>query len=201
MNIDIHSRIKVTLVGDASVGKSTFLQTYINGKYPVLTNATIGAEYRGTIYNYDDKLFKIDIWDTAGQETFRSLTPMYYRSSRAILLFFDLTNQKSFENLNIWLNTIQDNISTDNAFIILIGTKTDLIETRCVDASEISLFVSSNSVISKYIEISSLLCYNINYVLSSIVSEHLFLYKDKVDAQDTQLVDVTNKKYSNNCCY
>lgn len=111
---------KIVLIGDYYTGKTTFLANFMNIK-TINIGSTVGAAcYSKNIYK-DDEEYHFNIWDTAGQERFRSIIPIYYRDASACLLFFDITNRDSFNNLEYWItNVLQYNIK-----ILIIANKID----------------------------------------------------------------------------
>lgn len=178
----IDSELKVILIGDSTVGKTTFVHTFTKNKYDDKSCATIGAEFRGLNYKYDDKEFKLNIWDTAGQEQFRSITSMFYRDIDAVLVLFDVTNRNSFDHVLGWLEDVNDHC-TDHTVVILIGTKIDLVNQRVVSSGDIERLVQDVPMtlpgIDKYIEISSLEKHNLDYVFESICSEYVVKNPDR----------------------
>lgn len=133
--------VKTILIGDAGVGKSTFVKCIRNNKEILVSSyfATIGVEFEKTKFKFigdalvtnknesREKIIKLHIWDTAGQERFRSITKQYYKTAANILLFFDVGSYKTFEHLYFWLDEIQRNVGLDNVNISIIGNKVDTI--------------------------------------------------------------------------
>lgn len=123
--MDYNYYLKFIIVGDANVGKSCLLLRFIDNKYRDNHDITIGVEFGMKIIKLDDKRIKLQIWDTAGQEAFRSIIRCYYRNSAGVILVYDITNRQSFNNVKFWLNEIK-NYTSDNTSIILVGNKCDL---------------------------------------------------------------------------
>ena len=121
--------LKITIVGNSGVGKTSIIHKFIDRNFDERTTATISAVFK-------TKKIKIDpfteanlrIWDTAGQERFRSLTPNYLRGSNGILVVFDLTKKNSFEELDKWMEIIREVIAENKIEKILVGNKSDLPE-------------------------------------------------------------------------
>ena len=121
---------KILLLGDSTVGKTCFLLRYTDDTFLDLHMATIGLDYRlKTMILDDQKMVKVQLWDTAGQDKFRAITRNYYKGARGIILIYDVTNIKSYENIKKWINEIKDEIS-DKVTIILIGNKIDNVVQR-----------------------------------------------------------------------
>ena len=117
--------IKLIIIGDSQVGKSSILTRFVDGEFDENISCTIGVDYKSKILNIDDKSWNITIWDTAGQERFRSLSSCYYRGSHGIILVYDVTNQKSFDNLEIWINETMLHSTDENVIKLLVGNKID----------------------------------------------------------------------------
>ena len=116
---------KILLLGDSTVGKTCFLLRYTDDTFLDLHMATIGLDYRlKTMILDDHKIVKVQLWDTAGQDKFRAITRNYYKGARGIILIYDVTNTKSYENIKKWINEIKEEIF-ENVTIILIGNKID----------------------------------------------------------------------------
>lgn len=160
--------LKIVFIGDAGAGKTAINHKFITGKFEEDTNKpTVGVIFSCRQYTSPDfkPSIKLQFWDTAGQERFRSIVPMYYRGSSAILLVFDLSNVKSFLNIKTyWINQIKDETALK---IYLIGNKKDLTSKREVSHDEASLFAKENNL--EYLEISAK-CDNLEPVLANIIS-------------------------------
>jgi Ras-related protein Rab-2A len=95
---------KYIVIGDTSVGKSCLLLQFLEKKFKFDHDTTIGVEFGSKIITVKDKHIKLQIWDTAGQETFKSITRSYYRGSIGVILVYDITNRDSFNNISKWLD-------------------------------------------------------------------------------------------------
>ena len=123
---------KILLLGDSTVGKTCFLMRYTDNTYQEIHMSTIGIDNKFKDVELEDgKKVKIQIWDTAGQDRFRSITKNYYKGAHGIILIYDITNKKSFENVRTWINQIKEEVS-EKVSIILVGNKIDDEEHRVV---------------------------------------------------------------------
>ena len=143
---------KILLIGDVDVGKTSILTRYFNNNFSEVTESTIGIEFKTKIFIRDNLSIKLQIWDTSGQERFKSITQNYFRDADGLLYVFDVTNENSFKSIENWLKMSNDNNNKD--FIkILIGNKTDL-EGRSITKEEMEKFKNENSM-DKLFEISA----------------------------------------------
>ena len=127
---------KILLLGDSSVGKTCFLMRYTENTFQEIHMSTIGLDYKLKNVQLDDgKMVKIQIWDTAGQDRFRSITKNYYKGAHGIILIYDITNQKTFENVKNWINQIKEEVS-NKVTIILVGNKIDDEDHRVVSTEQ-----------------------------------------------------------------
>eukprot|EP00919_Chromeraceae_sp_WS-2016_P063874 GHVR01151141.1.p1 GENE.GHVR01151141.1~~GHVR01151141.1.p1 ORF type:complete len:212 (+),score=40.14 GHVR01151141.1:88-723(+) len=122
--------VKLLLLGDSAVGKSSLLKRYCDDQFSLQHVLTIGVDFKSKIVKSGDKLLKLQIWDTAGQERFRTITPMYYRSANGIALVYDVTKTETFDNMRFWVKELKD--ADENVQKILIGNKVDLESERAV---------------------------------------------------------------------
>lgn len=116
---------KYIVIGDTSVGKSCLLLQFLEKKFKFDHDTTIGVEFGSKIINVRDKQIKLQIWDTAGQETFKSITRSYYRGSIGVVLVYDITNRDSFNNVSKWLDETKS-YANDKITVMLVANKTDL---------------------------------------------------------------------------
>jgi small GTP-binding protein len=124
-NKDIHDLLlKFIIVGDSYVGKSNLLLQYTNKKFSECHDITIGVEFGLQTISYMNRTYKVQIWDTAGQETFKALTRNYYRNAIGCLLVYDIGRKESFDNIIGWLDDVKK-YSNENIIIVLIGNKSD----------------------------------------------------------------------------
>mmetsp|Transcript_41706 Transcript_41706/g.108009 ORF Transcript_41706/g.108009 Transcript_41706/m.108009 type:complete len:216 (+) Transcript_41706:74-721(+) len=126
--------VKLLLIGDTGVGKSSLLGHFADGKFtPDMCN-TIGMDFKVKMLELRGRRVKLQIWDTAGQERFQSITQQYYRNAMGIILVYDSTNEESFLNIRRWMAHIKEH-GADCTDHMLLGNKIDCnAERRAVDA-------------------------------------------------------------------
>ena len=127
--------LKYIIIGDAAVGKSNLLLRYVHGQFKPEYQLTIGVEFGAKNIEISNKIFRIQIWDTAGQESFRSITRAYYKNSVCAMVVYDITSRDSFNNVMSWIEDCK-NQSPKTIFMILVGNKCDLEDKRQVSYEE-----------------------------------------------------------------
>mmetsp|Transcript_17627 Transcript_17627/g.37407 ORF Transcript_17627/g.37407 Transcript_17627/m.37407 type:complete len:217 (+) Transcript_17627:105-755(+) len=141
---DYNYLFKYIIVGDAGVGKSCLLLQFTDKRFRAEHDMTIGVEFGHRVVEIDDQKIKLQIWDTAGQEAFRSITRAYYRGATGALLVYDISRRASFDHLAQWLLDARQN-AQPNMVIILIGNKSDL-DRREVTYEEGAWFARQNGL-------------------------------------------------------
>ena len=116
--------IKLLILGDSAVGKTCLLLRYTDNNFTSNHLATIGIDFKLKNIEFKDKRLKLQIWDTAGQERFRTITRTYYKDAMGVILAYDCTNQRSFDNTREWVQQIKLH-SKDQVAMVLIGNKSD----------------------------------------------------------------------------
>ena len=127
--------LKYIIIGDAAVGKSNLLLRYVHGQFKPEYQLTIGVEFGAKNIEISSELFRIQIWDTAGQEYFRSMTRAYYKNSVCALVVYDISSRDSFNNVMSWIEDCK-NQSPKTIFMVLVGNKCDLEDKRQVSYEE-----------------------------------------------------------------
>ena len=133
--INFNYLFKYIIIGDAAVGKSNILLRYAHGQFKQEYQLTIGVEFGAKNIQLNDKIYRIQIWDTAGQENFRSITRAYYKNSVCALVVYDISSKDSFNNVSSWVEDCK-NQSPKTIFMVLVGNKSDLEDKRQVTKEE-----------------------------------------------------------------
>ena len=136
-------RQKIIFCGDAGVGKTSIINSLMSQKFQDEYEPSIGVDFFSKTVRYKDRLIKLQIWDSAGQEKFRSLIPNYIRGSSLIFLIYDITNKLSYEHIPDWIKFIKD--VDNNGIIILVGNKIDLNDKREIDNTSYNTDPNNNS--------------------------------------------------------
>lgn len=130
----------------SGVGKSCLLLQFTDKRFQPVHDLTIGVEFGARMITIDSKQIKLQIWDTAGQESFRSITRSYYRGAAGALLVYDITRRDTFNHLTTWLEDARQH-SSSNMVIMLIGNKSDLESRRDVKREEGEAFAREHGLI------------------------------------------------------
>ena len=188
------------LIGDTSVGKKSFINTYCKKEFEDKFLSTIGIDKEAKNIKILNEEYKLTIWSTAGQERFRCLPKKYYQNSDGIFVLFDITNKESFREISNWINDIKENnLSKENNNIIyIIGNKIDLEDKREVNKEEVEEYAKSLGL--KYFEISCKINLNIQEVMARMIMEcymqinNIKDTKDCFDLRQVQKEEKNNKK-------
>ena len=141
--------IKCVLLGEMAVGKSSLISRFVSNTYKSDFASTLAAYCSKKQVNYEkyNKKINYEIWDTAGQEKFRSLTKIFYKDARVAILVYDITRKDTFEALkNYWYKEVRDN-SPSNVIIVIVGNKSDLYEYEEINEEEAKEFAESVNAI------------------------------------------------------
>ena len=121
--------VKVVLLGDTGVGKSSLVLRFVTNNFKPYSESTIGASFMSKVIMVHGKPIKFQIWDTAGQEKYHSLAPMYYRGAAAAIIVYDITRANTFNTLKTWVEELKSKGPKD-IIIAIAGNKADLEELR-----------------------------------------------------------------------
>jgi small GTP-binding protein len=124
MSVKKEFMYKILLLGDSSVGKTCILTRYSENTFQEEHMATIGLDFKIKSVNLNGKIVKVQIWDTAGQDRFKSITKNYYKGAHGIILIYDVSNPKTYDNIKKWLAQIKEEASS-KVCIILVANKID----------------------------------------------------------------------------
>ena len=143
---------KLIFLGDQYVGKSSILNRFYQDKFEADYQATIGLDFHSKNVNIGGNTVRLLLYDTAGQEKFKSLIPMYIRDANIILVVYDITNKDSFIHTDHWVNETKD-LKREDAIFVLVGNKIDLEENRVVSSKEAEDFATQKGFL--FFEVSA----------------------------------------------
>ncbi|KAK8897469.1 hypothetical protein M9Y10_015421 [Tritrichomonas musculus] len=134
---------KILLIGESAVGKSSLLLQFTENKFKDCTMGTIGVDYKTKVIDIDGTSLKLQIFDTAGQEKFRTITKTYYRGAKGILVVFDVSRKDTFVLTRFWIDSIKESATSD-VDVALVGNKCDL--PRAVTKEEASKYADEYKI-------------------------------------------------------
>ena len=169
----------------SGVGKSCLLLQFTDKRFQPVHDLTIGVEFGARMVTIDNKQVKLQIWDTAGQESFRSITRSYYRGAAGALLVYDITRRDTFKHLSRWLEEARQH-SQSNMVIMLIGNKNDLEHRRAVSTEEGKAFADKHGLI--FMETSAKTAYNVEQAFIGTAEQ----IHDNIESGK---IDVTNESF------
>ena len=187
---------KILLLGDSEVGKSCFLMRYSDNVFVENYITTIGLDYKLKTVKLDSgKTIKVQLWDTAGQDKYRTIAKNYYKGSHGILLLYDITKMTSFENIREWIRDIKEEVS-EKAIIFLIGNKIDLTDNRKISKEKGEELAEEYKI--PFFEASAKSGENVDEVFKALYKKISEVYGDLEREKGSKL----NKKNKNKgiCC-
>ena len=120
--------LKIILVGESGVGKTNLINSFFGFGFNDSSDSTFNSYCFDGQYKYNNKEYKFAIWDTAGQEKYRSINKMFFRDAKIILVVYSIDNRATFEQIDFWINHLKENIIDDKYIVALVANKCDLIE-------------------------------------------------------------------------
>ena len=183
--------LKILLIGDSYVGKTSLLLQYIERECPENHMATIGVEFRDKIIQIDNKKVKLQVWDTSGQERYRSITKNFYRNADGVMFVCDVTKEKTFDNIKNWLIDSEQNANNSNFKKILVGNKIDLKEERAIDTEQLQNFANKKEM--NFYETSAKDGTNVDHIFTELAK---LILEDKSDQQIKEEFSQKNRSLS-----
>jgi small GTP-binding protein len=205
---------KIIVIGDSGVGKSCLTNRATTNLFEDTYNATVGFEFLSFNVKIDEKVIKLQIWDTCGQELYRSLITNFYRNSSLAIIVYAINSKDSFEDIEMWLRELRTHSNPD-AKVFLIGNKLDLENERKITKEQGETFAKNNKL-NLFIEASAKTGFNSKKIFikaaKMLYDEHL-KYKDVenkveidgdsdiiVKKKDNMKLDENKKKDKGGCC-
>ena len=204
---------KILLLGDSGVGKTAFILRFCDDKFDEDSLTTIGLDQKNKFVKRGDKKLELHIWDTAGEERFRSIAKNCYKGADGIILMYDISRYETFKQIKTWINNIKESINIDKVALLVVGNKIDLPkDVETVDEESKNNFENSSKM--KIIEASAKENTNVNDSFITLIDKmlELGLGKKKYGNDDDNDNDEVNnsqqlkrpkandKKNKNNCC-
>ena len=184
---------KLILIGDSSVGKSSILSRFADNKFTESNISTIGVDFSVKTLEIENKIVKLQIWDTSGQCRFKSITQSYYRGAHGVVLVYDVSKPDSFQSLVQWLDNIEKHCVT-KVNILIVGNKVDL--GRKVSQTDAMSFTLHHSAM--HVETSAKLNLNIEKAFVNIarsIRKRIDMQIEDLDNENNDIIRIgTSKK-------
>ena len=172
---------KIVLVGDSGVGKTNLLLRYLKNEFNTQTKATVGVEFGNTKVQIDNALIKAQIWDTEGQERYRSITSAYYKGAHGALIVYDITRKDSFDSVEKWLSDLKNN-GEEKMVIMAIGNKCDMVNERVISTEEGEAKAQRNNI--AFLETSALNATNVAKAFDVLIQKLYVAFKKDFEDND-----------------
>ena len=191
-------KYKIMVLGESRVGKTSLIKKYTKDQFGGVYLTTVGMDFQDKIIDIEDKKVRLQIWDTAGQERFRNVTKSYFQSSHGFVLVYDITDETTFDKTNFWMDQIKLN-GIENAKLILVGNKCDLINERKVSIEEGEKRAKDNNI--KFFESSAKDGTNVNEMFFELGK---LIYQDSKGKEEKMTVQLGSvpgsKRQKKKCC-
>jgi len=189
--------LKTVLLGESGVGKTSIALRFSTDVFKKYNESTIGASYLTKNLYIDNNIYKFFIWDTAGQEKYHSLAPMYYRGASLALIVYDITNKNTFLTVQKWVNELKKNGPLD-IMIAIIGNKVDLSDKRQVPTEHARLY--AQKIDALFLETSAKDNINIHELFKNAADK--VPIRTDIDLNDNviKIYNIDNKKNKNYIC-
>ncbi|KAF8789998.1 Ras-related protein Rab-5B like protein [Argiope bruennichi] len=193
--------VKTCVIGSQGVGKTSMIFQLSMKQFKTNVTPTIGASFSCKVIDIDSYTIRFQIWDTAGQETYKSMLPMYYRKANLAIVVFDITCYESFANLPKWIEELQRNADND-CIICIVGNKLDLEHRRVVDGNKAAQFAKSIGAL--YFETSAKTNEGIMDVFIHVARQMINSYKRQKSSTGSQnppvKLEMASKENESHCC-
>lgn len=189
-------QIKLLLLGDQAVGKSSLMIRYTDDEFSLNIMGTAGLDLKRKSIVLNDETVKVMIYDTAGHERYRLIAKSQYKGAQGIVLVYDVTDRKSFENVTYWMNHIKENAET-GVEILLVGNKIDKTEERVVTLEEGEAVGEKYNVL--FSETSAKSGVNVETAFLKLITSIYTKEKSKI-IEIASIQTTKGKKKSNKCC-
>ena len=160
---------KIVFLGDQSVGKTSVIHRFKYDQFEDNYNATIGIDFITQKMYIEDRTITLNLWDTAGQEKFKSLIPSYIKDSQCIVVVYDITKEESFESVERWIDDARALRDVDQALVVLAGNKLDKQDERVVDPKRAEAYAKEKNM--PFYEISALSGENVQQMFNDIAKQ------------------------------
>ncbi|KAG8431888.1 hypothetical protein GDO86_019575 [Hymenochirus boettgeri] len=188
---------KLLLIGDSGVGKTCLVVRFSEDSFNTTYISTIGIDFKIRTTEIDGKKIKLQVWDTAGQERFKTITTAYYRGAMGIILVYDITDTRSFENIQNWMKSIKENAAA-GVERMLLGNKCDMEYKRKVTIEQGEKLAKEHGI--RFFETSAKSSANVDQAFNTMARDILLKVSKKAPGIKPSLdLSKSSKKSSNKC--
>ena len=200
-NINPEYCFKAVVSGNSGVGKTSIVRYEINKKFEPDNKATLIFDHFSKNYKICDKIIRIQIWDTCGNETYEEIMKNFYRSALCIFVVFSLDDENSFLNLNKWIYDIKKVNENESPIIVLIGNKKDKESERQISKEQIEKYCKSNEI-DTYFETSAKTGESIHELFKDVIRKLYIKFIEPIttDAYSTKTFDSTSQNSETKAC-
>lgn len=192
---EVDVQLKIVILGNPDVGKSSILRRYVTGECSESTENTIGAKFMAKVININNKLVRMNIWDTAGQERYQSFSKLYCRDAGALILVYDVMDIESFEGMKKWYEVMAVEVLPLNTLLFVVGNKFDQLQTDHPFIYEVQEY--TDWIKAEHFQVSAKSGLGINELFTKISAKYLenttFNKRSSIFLKQNSLV-VTKKK-------
>ena len=190
--------IKILLLGDLSVGKTSFIYNFIYNEFKSEEISTSELELKQSDIIIEHKKIRVQLWDTAGQEKYKSIANNLILKSQGIIIMYDITNKESYKNIQTWINLVNEKNGNNKLPILIVGNKIDLEDKRIISKEEGKKFSKNKNY--KFIETSCLNGHNIKKAITRICKFIITKQNFKKDISFSLSTSDINGNKKKHCC-
>ena len=199
--------IKVILLGESGVGKTNLINAFCNLEFQKYSDSTSVSICNEVKYNYKNNTYTILIWDTAGQEKFRSINKFVIRDSKIVIIVYSIDNRNSFQEVDFWINYTKENLGNDNYIMALVANKIDLFEDQVVpdeEGEEAAKKYGIEFIVTSALTNKKRFQYFVNKLIADYIEKYMTNTK-KPSGKENKNIKINNeenqdKKQKKKCC-
>ena len=193
MNYD--DKCQLLIIGDSMVGKTSILSKYSSKNFNENYLAKVGLDFFTKDEMIDNKIIRVKIWDTAGQERYKSLTKCFFQKAQWVMIVFDVTSEKSFQNLKFWIESINTHVYEDNGVpVAIVGNKIDL-KKRVISKEDGKNFASEHNF--KYYETSAKTGEGVDNAIKELVKK---VMNSDIKKHGKENLRISTSEKKSKCC-
>ena len=190
---------KVIILGEAGVGKTSLIKISIGQEFDPTYNSSTSVTFNPKEMKYNNKKYMFNLWDTIGQEKFRSLTKIFYKNSKLVIFVYDITNKSSFKSLEYWINSVKDELGNDMYIKAIVGNKSDLFLKEEVKEEEAKIYAKEKGAKFRLCSAKNDPLIFVKF-LEELCIDVIELYDDKKEEKTSVKLDEKSSKKNKEKC-